>query len=57
VSTIFVWIAKKCRDFLQTVEEFHGSERETGVKFTVEKRSCELVPIRDQCYLAWRFNT
>jgi hypothetical protein len=47
VSTIFVWIAKKCRDFLQTVEEFHGSERESGVKFTVEKRSCELVPIGD----------
>jgi len=47
VSTIFVWIVKKCRDFLQTVEEFHGSERETGVKFTVEKRLCELVPIRD----------
>jgi hypothetical protein len=47
VGTIFVWIAKKCRDFLQTVEEIDGSERETGVKLTVEKRSCELVPVRD----------
>jgi hypothetical protein len=43
---IFVWIAKKCRDFLQSVEEFHGTERESGLKFTVEKRSCELVSIR-----------
>jgi hypothetical protein len=47
VSAIFVWIAKKSRDFLQTVEEFHGKGRESGVTFTVEKRSCELVPIRD----------
>lgn len=43
----FVWIAKKCRDFLQPVEEFHGSECESGVKFNGEKGSRELVPIRD----------
>jgi hypothetical protein len=38
---------KKCREFLQSVEEFHVSECESGTRFTVEKRSCELVPIRD----------
>ena len=47
LSVDFVWVTKKCRDFLQTVEEFNDGECEDGVKFAVEKRLCELVPIHD----------